>query len=181
MPVKNAIQQAVQKQVAVNNATQPKKSSAQQQKAPNKGLLNPGKPKKQPIPPTTLTKQKSMKPLRPASVQPHGNFFARMFCSCCGSKPKATQDMETNDNEANDPAGGNGQAGTSQTANGGIAQKTDENPTANITINVTGKNVVVQQKDNDPDSQVASQFNDPVRSIRISPADIPRVQSRMNG
>jgi hypothetical protein len=104
----------------------------------------------------------------PASKRTHrDSVVSKSFCSCLGSKSRKQQGEpdETTHNEADTP----------QKANGGTAHSTSATtPTANITINVTGKNVVVKQTED-----VVSQFNDPVRSIRISFADIPRMQSRM--
>ncbi len=73
---------------------------------------------------------------------------------------------------------------------GGGKQSTDEHDRhapprtqINITINNEGKEEVKIHPGDPEDDPMGTSYThqDPVRNIRISPADIPRMQSRMSG
>ena len=145
-------------------------------------------PVKHPPPPSPLARQPSVNQRRKATGQPQKGLMSRIFCGCCGTKTDAMKENESN-------KGGPIDDGTDQSGEGdkhGEAANEKKDTTRHVVnISITnghGTEVkVTRTPGEDPDSDPLSQtsadasytYQDPVRSVRISLADIPRMQSRM--
>jgi hypothetical protein len=119
-----------------------------------------------------LTPQDHVKESLQGTVPHQGGFFTKFCCSCLGAKKKSGITSGAQNNEFTDEAdevAGESSSPAAQNNKGVTPSNTNaQNP---VTVNVYTAT---------PPTSTEF-YHDPVRSIRISPADIPRVQSRMNG
>jgi hypothetical protein len=145
-------------------------------------------PVKHPAPQSPLARQPSVNQRRKATSQRQKGLMSRIFCGCCGTKTDATKVNESN-------KGGPIDDGTDQSGeegkHGEAADEKKNTPQHVVNINITnghGTEVkITRTPGEDPDSDPPPQtpvgaiytYQDPVRSVRISLADIPRMQSRM--